>query len=649
MPYKSNSDLPPAVKKLPKHGQDIYRSAFNSAFKQYEGSESKSAATAWAAVKNKYKKSGGRWVAKGDSEMGKRKKIDQVSVVSNPLVPWPQDLESVDNAWAMAAPAGTYPIGAYPEGMECVLPGGELGKLVKVGQFLECHPCYADYDSEYEAEDSWLGDRTFTSQEREDLEKKGYAMKGGGFPIENKADLENARQALGRAKNRAATIAHIKKRAKALGVDLPSNWPNDSADRDPSGVQLMMHDSMTRSGDHWNVTETVILDRRGVHRRRDGYVAADARVARTGIQLYHGSELGDSRPVVKVYRPPSAVFNRDSMATFSSRPITNDHPPEMVTADNWRSYAVGYTGEDIARDGEFIRVPMTLCDAQTIQEFNAGRRELSVGYSCDLDWSGGVTDSGEKYDAAQKDIMVNHVAFVARARGGSKLKFGDSTTNNGDGEMQMKTISVDGLDLQLPEPTATAILRAFAARDTLIAQIKDQGKKKDDDEDDMEDSIKELKKRCDASDAVIATLTKQLEDTKADAAKQLSPAAMDARVHEFADTMAKAKAVLGDQVDLRGKQVMDIKRLVVVSQMGDAAAKWSDEGIEASFHTITAAPKVGAGYKDTANWISGALQSPGYPDSRSQMSPSDKAYYEMVDSMQNAWRGDSWGKDQHQR
>jgi hypothetical protein len=31
-------------------------------------------------------------------------------------------------------------------------------------------------------------------------------MKGGGFPIKNKEDLSNARQALGRAKNRKATM-----------------------------------------------------------------------------------------------------------------------------------------------------------------------------------------------------------------------------------------------------------------------------------------------------------------------------------------------------------------------------------------------------------------------------------------------------------
>ena len=65
MPYDSVSELPPGVKKLPKDAQDIYRKAFNAAFKQYNGDEPKSHATAWTAVERKYKKNEeGRWVQK---------------------------------------------------------------------------------------------------------------------------------------------------------------------------------------------------------------------------------------------------------------------------------------------------------------------------------------------------------------------------------------------------------------------------------------------------------------------------------------------------------------------------------------------------------------------------------------------------------
>lgn len=63
MPYKTNKSLPEPVKKLPKHGQDIYRNAFNAANEQYKD-ENKAHATAWAAVKNKYRKENDRWIEK---------------------------------------------------------------------------------------------------------------------------------------------------------------------------------------------------------------------------------------------------------------------------------------------------------------------------------------------------------------------------------------------------------------------------------------------------------------------------------------------------------------------------------------------------------------------------------------------------------
>jgi len=45
MPY-TMSDYPAALKGAPKHMIEIWIAAFNSAFKQYDGDEGKSAATA---------------------------------------------------------------------------------------------------------------------------------------------------------------------------------------------------------------------------------------------------------------------------------------------------------------------------------------------------------------------------------------------------------------------------------------------------------------------------------------------------------------------------------------------------------------------------------------------------------------------------
>ena len=72
--------------------------------------------------------------------------------------------------------------------------------------------------------------KEFTDKEREKLADKGKALPGGGFPIENTSDLENAIKAYGRAKDKAAAKAHIISRAKDLKATdlLPADWPGST-------------------------------------------------------------------------------------------------------------------------------------------------------------------------------------------------------------------------------------------------------------------------------------------------------------------------------------------------------------------------------------------------------------------------------------
>ena len=66
MPYRINSDLPPALRThLPDHAQDIYREAFNHAWNDHAGEGRQEEAAhriAWAAVKRSYVKVGDEWL-----------------------------------------------------------------------------------------------------------------------------------------------------------------------------------------------------------------------------------------------------------------------------------------------------------------------------------------------------------------------------------------------------------------------------------------------------------------------------------------------------------------------------------------------------------------------------------------------------------
>ncbi len=67
MPYERLQELPGSVRDhLPKHAQEIYRAAYNSAWDEYDHDEERAHRVAWAAVKHKYEKNDntGDWVEK---------------------------------------------------------------------------------------------------------------------------------------------------------------------------------------------------------------------------------------------------------------------------------------------------------------------------------------------------------------------------------------------------------------------------------------------------------------------------------------------------------------------------------------------------------------------------------------------------------
>jgi len=76
MPYKNLKDLPGRIKNnLPKHAQEIYKEAYNNAWKQYKDPKERKGNTtreevshkvAWAAVKQKYEKVKDEWQKKED-------------------------------------------------------------------------------------------------------------------------------------------------------------------------------------------------------------------------------------------------------------------------------------------------------------------------------------------------------------------------------------------------------------------------------------------------------------------------------------------------------------------------------------------------------------------------------------------------------
>lgn len=325
----------------------------------------------------------------------------------------------------------------------------------------------------------------------------------------------------------------------------------------------------------------------------DGYLVADARVARTGIQEYLGSELGrPDMPIIRVYRPESSVFAQDAMHSYAHRPVTNNHPASQVDASNWKDVAIGNTGGEVVRDGEFVRVPLVLMDGAAIADYEAGKRELSMGYDAKIEFTNGVTDSGEQYDAIVTSMKMNHLALVNTARGGEQLRIGDSPDpgaleggqqQGGRMATEMKKVLVDGLTVETTEQGAQAI-------DKLTKQLADGAA-----------VVQALK---DAHAAALAQKDAEIDSLKA---KVLTDAQIEARVAARADLLAKAKMVCdAEGAGFAGKSDAEIRRAVVVAKLGDAAlAGKADAYIDARFDILVEdaanADPVRKALSDTAN------------------------------------------------
>lgn len=337
-----------------------------------------------------------------------------------------------------------------------------------------------------------------------------------------------------------------------------------------------------------NFTDAVSVS--GTRRTDDGYLIAEARAVRTGIQLYAGDEVGKPESaVVKVYRPADSVFADASLQSFTHAPITNDHPSEQVTSDNWKALAVGEVSTAAKKDGEWVMLPLILKDAAAIKLVEDGKRELSAGYVCELDWTSGTTADGQSYDAIQKNIKINHLALVDRARAGSKARIGDGatiwgaspvtpTTDERNPDMpELRKMLVDGLQVETTDAGAAAIEKLMKDKDVLEGRLSDLGNEK--------------ATALAAKDAELAKKDAEIDALKA---KVLSDADLDKRVQARGDLIANAKAIAKD-VKTEGLSDAAIRKAVVSAKLGDEAIKdKADAYIDARFDILVEDAKASA-------------------------------------------------------
>lgn len=283
-------------------------------------------------------------------------------------------------------------------------------------------------------------------------------------------------------------------------------------------------------------------------------------MARTGVLEY-----SDGQRSWREYRPAEEVFAEDSLATLRGATVTDKHPPKLVTPETYAAVSRGHADGAARRDGALLVTDLLVQDAELCRLVTAGeRREVSCGYTCEVEHAPGVTPEGEHYDAIQRRIRHNHVALLppGEGRSGPEVSlrldgaaFEVSTGEPGaKGNGTMKKIKVRGREIKLD-----------AAEDEAAAQ----------------GAVDEVQKKADADATELAAVKGALMDAlqkvaameaKMAAASAATPAVTEDMVpEEVQDAIASkrgallisARKVLGAEVKLDGLKATEIHRKVV--------------------------------------------------------------------------------------
>lgn len=150
---------------------------------------------------------------------------------------------------------------------------------------------------------------------------------------------------------------------------------------------------------------------------KEGYVKGDAPLTRVGVFEYVNTDGSIRREL----RHPDEVFNKDSLETLKLIPVTNDHPSQLVNADNAAELTIGMVGENLTIDSPFIVGSYNITHKDGVNAISRGKKAFSLGYTLDLVREDGEYQ-GERYDYRQTNIKYNHLALVSQGRAGREVR-----------------------------------------------------------------------------------------------------------------------------------------------------------------------------------------------------------------------------------
>lgn len=317
----------------------------------------------------------------------------------------------------------------------------------------------------------------------------------------------------------------------------------------------------------------------------EGYLTVNVPITRPGVFPYQRSD-GTVQMEAKL---PEEIFSDRTLRSARSKPVTDEHPNEPVTIDNYQQYAKGMSHTDSRVEDLKVYVSLTITDKELIQKIYDGKNEISIGFTSDVVAESGTYD-GQNYEYVQRNIEINHIAIVDKGRAGPEVAIrsdsaawqidSDNTVTEGS-KKKMAKIKIKGTEYEID--------------DAVKAYIDELASKKPNDEDDEKnkkkgngeqkgDSVDKLLGRLDALEAKLEATEAELEAEKA---KRLTDDALDKLVAERVELINTAKPLLGDSFDFTGKSDREIKEAVIATTKKDFKGDGkSDDYINAFFDAM---------------------------------------------------------------
>jgi len=335
-------------------------------------------------------------------------------------------------------------------------------------------------------------------------------------------------------------------------------------------------------------------------RTNEGFLRGRAIVTSIGVFTYKRADGTIQREL----RLPEEVFAEGTLNSMKLKPVTLNHPSELVTSDNAKSLQVGSLGDNPSwtkewehrnwqevTDGINCAVDMIITRKDAIEAVLNGKQALSMGYTCDLEMAEpNATWCGVEYDFIQRNIRYNHCAIVDSARAGDNAKIElradsedavleDMIIKTDGGKSMLKKINLDGIEYEAEAEVIKALKKADEKAKQLEEDACETKKSMDKKVADLEDKEKELEKRIseleaerDSAKEKADSLEKDLEKAKADSA---DPKRLDEAVKAKMELLQNAKKanveVKNDMSD------MDIKKAIITSQFPKANFDGKDD------------------------------------------------------------------------